>query len=184
MKNNDKDVTIKAEQHGAINAAAGAEAERAETKIQVEIPALHEYIGIARDAVDAFGEQLHFPPDARAAIKLAVGEACNNAVIHPALVTAPSEAMSNSESSVVVAPIVIAARADGDALEIDVTNRGNGFHPVLGGAMPDADAEHGRGIALMEMLMDSVEYLSVNGNTMVRLRKRIRPDAGLALVKP
>jgi anti-sigma regulatory factor (Ser/Thr protein kinase) len=44
--------------------------------------------------------------------------------------------------------------------------------------MPDAEslAEHGRGMALMEMVMDSVQYLSDNGNTVVRMRKN-RPAA-------
>jgi anti-sigma regulatory factor (Ser/Thr protein kinase) len=35
-----------------------------------------------------------------------------------------------------------------------------------------SEAEHGRGRALMELLMDSVEYLSQGGETLVRMRKK------------
>jgi len=182
MKNNDKDVTFTATEPVAVQGCDGA-TENAETGIAVQIPGSTEYIGIARDAVDAFGKQLHLPPDTRAAIKLAVGEACNNAALHSALAKANLADTSRlSCAPVAFRPITVAARTNGDALEIEVSNHGNGFHPTMGGAMPDAYAEHGRGIALMEMLMDSVEYLSVNGDTVVRLRKRLRPDA-LAPVK-
>lgn len=130
--------------------------------IRLQIPGATEFIAIARGAIDAVGEQLHFSGNDRAALKLALGEACNNAVLY-----APRQ--KGRENAVVVA-----CRVQPDALEIDVTNRGNGFHPKAGALMPEAEilAEHGRGRALMEMLMDSVEYLSHDGNTTVRMRKK------------
>ncbi len=137
--------------------------------ICLQIPGETEYVGIARHAVDAVGEQISLPPDARMAIKLAVGEACNNAVKHAR--------QAGSEAH----PVSVACRVQPDALEIDVTNHGNGFHPEVPAAMPVAEAldEHGRGLALMEMMMDSVEFLSENGNTTVRMRKN-RPMAAMA----
>ena len=129
--------------------------------IRLQIPGATEYIAIARRAVDVVSERLHLPGSTRAEVKLAVGEACNNAV---------SYARHNGAKA---ASVVVACRVQPDALEIEVTNQGNGFHPAVQAAMPPAEtlAEHGRGMALMEMLMDSVEYLSENGNTTVRMRK-------------
>ena len=127
--------------------------------IRLQIPGLPEFIGIARHAVDAVSEQMRLPRDSRMAVKLAVGEACNNAVLHA----------NDGQRRVVV----VACRAFPGALEIEVTNQGNGFHPGAGTPMPRAEdlSEHGRGMPLMELMMDSVEYLSVDGNTTVRMRK-------------
>ncbi len=68
----------------------------------------------------------------------------------------------------------VTCRLRDDALEIDVANGGNGFHPTAPAGMPRAEtlAEHGRGLALMEMMMDAVEYLWEDGNTIVRMRKK------------
>jgi len=130
--------------------------------IRVQVPGALEYIAIVRRAVDAVGEQIHLAPRARAAVELAVGEACNNAVFH----ARPCEDRNGCV-------MIVACRVRPDALEIDVTNQGNGFHPDAPARMPRAEdlSDHGRGRALMEMSMDGVEYLSENGNTTVRLRK-------------
>jgi serine/threonine-protein kinase RsbW len=130
--------------------------------IRLQIPGATEYVTIARRAIDVVGEQLDLSGAARAEVKLAVGEACNNAVQHA------SQNGANDGS------VIVACRVRPDVLEIDVTNQGNGFHPGSHSLMPPAEAlaEHGRGMPLMEMLMDSVEYLSENGNTTVRMRKK------------
>lgn len=149
---------------GEADSAAGADALATETAlIEVRIPGRTEFIGVARSAVDAVSEQMQLGRDARAAVKLAVGEACNNAVIH-----------ARSPQHGGAGFVRVACRIDGDGLEIDVTNQGNGFYPPAPAQMPEgtALAESGRGMALMEMLMDSVEYLSENGDTIVRMRKK------------
>lgn len=142
--------------------------------VQVRIPGQPAYISVARQAIDAVSEQLQLPPDTRSAVKLAVGEACNNAVLYGRHLLAPAPNLAIPSAG--GAPtVLIACRILRDALEIDVTNEGNGFHPMPGAAampMPETLSEHGRGLALMESVMDSVEYLSRNGNTVVRMRKR------------
>ena len=137
--------------------------------VRLQIPGETRYIGIARQAVDAIGEHLDLSADARMAVKIAVGEACNNAVQHT-----PSGGERDGS-------LLIACRVEPEALEIDVTNPGNGFHPHEPANMPAGEtlAEHGRGMALMEIMMDSVEYLSEDGNTTVRMRKR-RPALAVA----
>jgi serine/threonine-protein kinase RsbW len=137
--------------------------------VQVTIPGLTQFIGVARQTVDAVSEQIHLSPDDRMAVRLAVGEACNNAVFH-----------AKARADKPVGRVVVACRILPEALEIDITNDGNGFHPTVPprvvDAMPEATAESGRGMPLMQMLMDSVEYLSERGNTVVRLRK-LRGDS-------
>lgn len=138
--------------------------------VSVCIPGETAFIPVARQTVDALGEKLRLSPSDRAAVKLAVGEACNNAVLHP---NSPQQI-----PQVTVACRVLPNTLEPSILEIDVTNQGNGFHRPVSVKMPDAEllSESGRGMALMELMMDSVEYLSVNGNTVVRMRKHYTPS--------
>lgn len=166
MMNNDNDVfcglSACGESFGASNA------------VHLRVPGLHRYISVVRETVDAVGESLHLSDDDRAAVKLAVGEACNNAVEH-----ALGRDDHDGAGQNFVAPVDVCVSVQTGALEIEVTNQGNGFHPRRHRAMPDPLQlqETGRGMALMEMLMDSVEYLSRDGNTVVRLRKRLPEPA-------
>jgi len=146
--------------------------------VEVRIPGLAAYIGVARTAVDTVSEQLQFSSDARSAVKLAVGEACNNAVLYAHGDASPQDMVC---AAIEAPTVLVSCRVVRDALEIDVMNQGNGFHPQPGHATmpePRAMSEHGRGLALIEMMMDSVQYLTHNGCTVVRMRK-LRP--GLAV---
>jgi serine/threonine-protein kinase RsbW len=134
-------------------------------RIYIRIPPLSEYVRVVRNAADTVADLIHLPASDRAAMKLAVGEACNNAVIH-------STALSPTTSAWVEVILHITS----EALEIDVINPGTGFHPRQAARMPapEAMAEQGRGIPLMEMLMDAVTYESRGGYTIVHMR-RLRP---------
>lgn len=149
--------------------------------VQVSIPGLPQFIGVARQAVDAVGEQLRLSADDRMAVRLAVGEACNNAVFHSRPRSVPAAEAKEAEETLGqgIGRVVVACRISPEALEIDVANDGQAaFRPrEEPGRMPDALSESGRGMALMEMLMDSVEYLADKGCTVVRLRKLRRADA-------
>jgi serine/threonine-protein kinase RsbW len=143
--------------------------QRSETSmVQINIPCLISYVTVARQSVSALGEVLLFSPEDISAIKLAVGEACNNAILY-------STPVSDGSFS----QIVVACHVTPEALEIDVTNHGEAFQPGPMAKMPDADvfSEHGRGMALMGMMMDNVEYVRNDGMTTVRLRKNRRPAA-------
>jgi serine/threonine-protein kinase RsbW len=132
--------------------------------VQLRVPGSHRYISVVRETVDAVSQQLRLSPDDRMAVKIAVGEACNNAVEH-----APTTEGRTPPT------MTVCVKVNGDALEIEVSNQGNGWRPQPKAKMPDPlnYAERGRGMPLMEMLMDSVEYISVGGNTTVRMRKRL-----------
>lgn len=113
-------------------------------------------------------QDLHLSTEATCDLLLAVGEACNNAILH------------GSRSS--EGPVRVRCRLDKPAtkdraLQVDIANQGNGFVPEKGTrfAMPDAEemTGHGRGLPLMQQLVDDMQILCENGSTVVRLTKKI-----------
>ena len=127
--------------------------------LRLRLPATAVFVGVAREAVASLARGLGFAPDDRDALRLAVGEACNNAVEHGG----PK------------AILTLSCSQDTSFLVVEVANSGEAFVPEGSAAMPDVDAEHGRGRALMETLMDSVEYEKTGRQTLVRLKKKLPP---------
>ncbi len=139
-----------------------AESDRLPMELHIEVPAAPEHVGRARHAVAEYLHRRAWSEDDADAFLLAVGEACNNAV--------------NYGGRDYAAPrLVVSCRPlDGQRLQVDVRNQGNGFHPDLSecGQMPDGEfATHGRGFGLMLALVDDVQVLSDGGDTIVRLTK-------------
>lgn len=103
-------------------------------------------------------------------IRLALSEACTNVVEH---------AHDADEYEVRI-------EVDDQRCAISVANTGNGFDADdLHGVMPGPDSPRGRGVAIMQALMDHVEFRSEPAaGTVVRLVKtlRFRPDAPLARI--
>src|SRR5262245_23548224 len=83
------------------------------TSVCLRIPPQTAYIRVAREVADSVSEILQLAPDDKAAIKLAVGEACNNAVLHAR--PAPYGAS---------AAVEVVFRITEEALEVDVANPG------------------------------------------------------------
>lgn len=111
--------------------------------------------------VDLLGGRMGFPHDTLAEIKLAVVEACLNAL----------------EYGQGAVEVEVVAYEDSPArLEITITDRGRGFdirhvpHPDLTTKL-HAPRKRGWGIELMRHLMDEVEVDSTPGLTRVRLTK-------------
>lgn len=128
----------------------------------IEVPAAPEHVGRARHGVAEFLRHLAWHGDDVDALLLAVGEACNNAVNY------------GGRDSVDPRLIVSCRPIEGQRLQVEVRNQGNGFHPDLSqyGQMPDCEfATHGRGFGLMLALVDNVQVLSEGDNTIIRLTK-------------
>ena len=128
----------------------------------IEVPAAPEHVGRARRAIAEFLHRRAWADDDAAALLLAVGEACNNAVNYGGCGFADPRL------------VVSCQPLDGRRLQVDVRNQGNGFHPDLRecGQMPDGEfATHGRGFGLMLALVDDIQVLSDGDNTIVRLTK-------------
>lgn len=128
--------------------------------LRLRLPASVVFVSVAREAVVSLARGLGFDQDSRDALRLAVGEACNNAVEHGGPRAVLSLRCLQEEGFFVA----------------EVANTGGAFVPAGSAAMPDGNAEHGRGRALMETLMDAVEYETQGSDTLVRLKKRL-PEA-------
>jgi anti-sigma regulatory factor (Ser/Thr protein kinase) len=96
-------------------------------------------------------------PSAAADCELALVEACNNLLMH-------SDVRE-----------VISLRAEANAFELAlvVRDRTAGFEWPASPRLPDAAAEHGRGIFLMHALMTEVRYERNDGWNELRLRRRL-----------
>jgi anti-sigma regulatory factor (Ser/Thr protein kinase) len=151
--------------------ARGQQTATSSELLSLEFPACSEYLGKARHALAGMAEQLHLTIEDTGDLLLATGEACNNAVQYG----------RGSEFGVLQVRCrlnVPGGACKGRALQIEITNHGNGFLPAKNDsifAMPEVEdlGTHGRGLPLMRELMDDVQIFCENGNTVVRLTKRI-----------
>ena len=125
--------------------------------LRLRLPTDSAFVSVAREAVVSVARKERLPEAEREALRLAVGEACNNAVEHGG----------------VRGMLTLRCLRDYEFLIVEVSNAGDAPLPASPAAMPDASAEGGRGRALMEALTDGVEYLIVEGETTVRLKKRL-----------
>jgi serine/threonine-protein kinase RsbW len=122
-----------------------AEVQSAPPVVRLEIPALAEWVAVARLAVAAVASRLQFSVDAIEDVKLAIAESCTNAIRHDPGGT-----------------IQLVCEVAGDRLTVTVRDRGTG--PRLGSVEEDRITEDGRteelGVFLIRALMDTVEYTS------------------------
>lgn len=91
-------------------------------------------------------------------IPIALTEALSNAIMR---------GNGNDASRSVSVRSCVEQTRDGATLLVDVTDEGNGFDLATAGARPDSpdwlEREDGRGVFLMQSLMDRVECLRSNG---------------------
>jgi serine phosphatase RsbU (regulator of sigma subunit)/anti-sigma regulatory factor (Ser/Thr protein kinase) len=116
-------------------------------------------VPIARHLMGDWLEHVVVDDEERADLLLVASELCSNAVRHST--GAPTS-------------LVLRARADADAVVIEVEDDGSGFDIPLSddGDLPDASAEQGRGIYLARALTDELDAFRRDGNTVVRAVKR------------
>lgn len=146
--------------HNAMKSSSMKSSSR--DQLYLEVPAQPENVGKVRRQLADFTEGFFVKADDTDALLLAVGEACNNAVNYGG---------KNRTNPLLV---VWCRRLNDHDLQVDVRNQGDGFDPDLEqmGRLPDDQfATHGRGFGLMLALVDSVQILSDNENTTVRLTK-------------
>jgi serine/threonine-protein kinase RsbW len=138
--------------------------------VYLTIPAKPDYVGIARLAVSGIANRMGFSYDDIEDLKLAVSEACTNAVDH---------AYCGGEGEIEVSCNIFSNR-----LEIEVIDRGTSFDvqevekrtgPIQMERSMNALRERGCGLYLMKTLMDEVEIKGDNG-VIVTMTKFIRKD--------
>ncbi|ADU95862.1 anti-sigma B factor RsbW [Geobacillus sp. Y412MC52] len=135
-----------------------------ETVVQLSIPAHAQFIDVARLTLYGLAAKMGFSYEEIEDMKVAVSEACNNAVLHA----------YNGRGGVI--HLLFEMRAD--ALSIIIKDEGKGFDykrvakqaaPLSAKPLEDVKAG-GLGLFLMEALMDDVT-VTTKGGTEVRLTK-------------
>lgn len=134
--------------------------------VELEIPARPDYLDVVRMVVaTAASLEPTFADDRIADLRLAVSEACTNAIEAHADIGEPDDTDR----------IVIRCDLGEDRIEVEVVDRGGGFDPGDLDALPGVedparlDFERGMGIGLMRTLTDETEFSSSEEGTSVRL---------------
>ncbi len=91
--------------------------------------------------------------------EFALVEACNNAIKY-------ADEAGRKQS------VLVEARCDAEAIELQVSDHTPGFDWPEKVSLPDAESEHGRGVYLIQTLMDSAQYSRGPGGNVLRLRKK------------
>lgn len=129
--------------------------------LKFSIPGKPEYVGVVRLAVSSIANRAGFDIEAIEDIKVAVAEACNNAILHGI-----SENCCNFE---------VGCFLENDRLIIEIEDKGLGYN-MNEYVAPDLcnPKEGGLGIFIIKTLMDEVEILSNTGEgTMIKMTKYI-----------
>jgi serine/threonine-protein kinase RsbW len=143
--------------------------------VVIAIPASPEFVRVVRLAVAGVATRMRFSYEQIEDIKLAVSEACNNAILHA----------SPPGGSVPTQVVVRLLPAD-ETLEITVFDQGRLSEPGL--SLPDSGAEAGgvwqglddlpeggMGLVLIQSLMDEVSSQGgAHSHTALRMVKRTR----------
>jgi serine/threonine-protein kinase RsbW len=158
--------------------SAGPEEDGVEIKMVLHLPRDAASVPVSRQVLDSYLETLGVVPDTRADIALALSEACANVILH----AGPGEEYE----------VQVSTRNRRCAIEV-VNTSSNGTGPasdggggqvstvgVPGDPVP-ATAEHGRGLAIMNAVVDN---LQLTGNerqgTIVRFEKTLKWLPGAA----
>ena len=117
--------------------------------VNLSLPSKPEYVSVARLTASFVANKMGFDIEAIEDIKLAVGEACNNSVLHSGSFDTYNLEFIQNE----------------DTLVIEIKDFGNGFK-VENYTEPKLDdpQENGLGLFIIKSLMDSVSIESVEGN--------------------
>ena len=135
-----------------------------EDTVRLTVPGKPEYVGTVRLAVSHIASQADFDIEAVEDIKVAVSEACTNAVCH----SATDDAL----------PYDVICNLHKDKLVITVEDKAGGFD-IDKYKRPGSDdiSESGLGIFVIHAMMDEVDISSVIGEgtsiTMVKYRQAV-----------
>ncbi len=134
--------------------------------VRLTFPAKPDYLLLARLALAGLARAFPVEPEVLADLKLAVTEACGNAVRH---------AYANGAG-----PVTVAFTLSDEKLEMVVEDEGAGLEPSKVGdwTMPE-DPEGGMGMAIIRSIVDEleVEEGADGRGTVVRMTKYLRAVA-------
>jgi serine/threonine-protein kinase RsbW len=128
--------------------------------VEMEIPSAPEYVAIVRRMVEGIARRMSFDTGQVEDLKLAVGEACTNAVRHGC--------PKNGSGNVEIRFVVMQA-----ALLVEVTNGIQGCESPSLCAEPDLGKEGGLGLYIIRQLVDEVDILWQDETATVKMLKRL-----------
>jgi anti-sigma regulatory factor (Ser/Thr protein kinase) len=139
--------------------------------VELELPARPEVVSVARLVIGALvAADPLFDEERSADLRLAVSEACTNAI------QAEMKGRVHVEPDPDAVPIVMrCVLADGQ-IEVAITDHGGGFDPTGLEQHPEVTSpdrlnyEGGLGIPLIKMLADDLEFLATDDGTTVVMR--------------
>lgn len=148
--------------------------------VELALPPRPEVVSVVRLVVGALvSADPMFDEERSADVRLALSEACTNAIEAQEICTEhPAE------------PILVRCTVTEGHLEFSVTDHGSGFDPEALPSHPDVadparlDYESGLGIPLIRLLSDHVEFQVSPGGTTVMMTFEPRPAGGEALLQP
>ncbi len=129
--------------------------------VELEVPSAPEYVSIVRQAVEGIARRMDFDELQIDDLKLAVGEACTNAVKH---------GCSNDDFR----HIAIRCMVMNDGLSVEVRNDIADCKRPRVPAHPDITRECGYGLYLIRKLMDEVDIVWDHETAVVKMVKRLK----------
>ena len=135
--------------------------------ISITIPCASEFVGVVRLALSGVAARMNFSLDDIEDIKVAISEACTNAVQH----AYGSNADPYSQS------IQVDVLAYADRLEVLVKDKGKGFDSAFLGteeqiSQSEENLGLGLGLTFVKSLMDDVELTTSETGTILRMVKK------------
>lgn len=128
--------------------------------MELEYPAEARVISEIRRKFEAFVAPLELPVEFVDDVKMAISEACGNAICH-----------GSPQGS--TARLRVRSAVKEDALIVEVADEGPGFLPINTGLPEEEWRTNGRGVFLMCALMDDVHFEAMSTGTRVRLTKKL-----------
>jgi serine/threonine-protein kinase RsbW len=128
--------------------------------MQLSLPTEARYVSMMRNVATCVMRDVGAPSDVTEDIQLAVTEACANAVRHSD-----------------VHEYIVRLAVDDATCEVDVVDLGSGFDPASIASGDGHELESGRGLFLMQELVDDLQFVRDHDGTHVRLKKSWVPEA-------
>ena len=132
--------------------------------VELEVPSAPEYVSIVRQAVEGIARRMEFDELQIEDLKLAVGEACTNAVKHGC--------QKDDLQHIAIRCIVMS-----DGLSIEIRNDITECEEPCVPNQPDVTREGGFGLYLIRKLMDEVDIVWDHETAVVKMLKRLRAKA-------
>ncbi|GAA3409876.1 anti-sigma B factor RsbW [Paenibacillus hodogayensis] len=143
-----------------------------EPTVTLRVPALAEYVDLVRLTLYGIASKLGFLYEEIEDMKVAVSEACNNAVLH-AYDGAGQSGMMEIRFYAAERELTIIVKDEGRSFEPAPEGSAS---PALHGKTLDEIQAGGLGLYLMQALMDEVEVRSENGTEVVLTKRRSRSE--------